>query len=91
MVFPLDVVFYNRVQHDRRNKAASEKVALDKVQPQKEAPEGQLNSRFVYCSWQYGVLEPSLLTSSLTPKEQANDNLLSLLHGRIAYSWRSLK
>ncbi|NXE90666.1 NEK1 kinase, partial [Menura novaehollandiae] len=29
----------DRAQHDRMNEAASEKLALDKVQPQKEAPE----------------------------------------------------
>lgn len=69
MVFPLDVVFYNRAQHDSRNEAASEKLALDKVPPQKEAPEGQSKS-LVCCSWQYGVPEPSLLTASLIPKEQ---------------------
>ncbi|NXI95004.1 NEK1 kinase, partial [Psophia crepitans] len=29
----------DKAQHDRRNEAASEQLALDKVQPQKEAPE----------------------------------------------------
>jgi len=44
VVFPLDVVFYNRAQHDGRSEAAGEKLVLDKVQPQKEAPEGQWKS-----------------------------------------------
>lgn len=44
MVFLLDAVFYNRVQRDRLNEAASEKLVLDEVQPQKEAPEGQSKS-----------------------------------------------
>lgn len=44
MVFSLGVVFYNRAQHDRRSEATSEKVAFDKMQPQKEAPEGQSKS-----------------------------------------------
>lgn len=69
MVFPLDVIFYNRAAHDRRSEAASEKLALEKVQPPKEAPKGQLKS-LIYYSWQRGALEPSLLTSSLIPKEQ---------------------
>ncbi|NWZ25963.1 NEK1 kinase, partial [Asarcornis scutulata] len=30
----------DKAQHDRRSEATSEKVALDKMQPQKEAPEG---------------------------------------------------
>ncbi|KAF1601728.1 Serine/threonine-protein kinase Nek1, partial [Eudyptes chrysolophus] len=34
----------DKVQHDRRNEALSEKVALDKVQPQKEAPEETCSS-----------------------------------------------
>ncbi|NXF46493.1 NEK1 kinase, partial [Oceanites oceanicus] len=34
----------DKAQHDRRNEAASEKVALDKVQPQKEAPEETCSS-----------------------------------------------
>ncbi|XP_035180303.1 serine/threonine-protein kinase Nek1 isoform X5 [Oxyura jamaicensis] len=34
----------NRAQHDRRNEGASEKVALDKMQPQKEAPEETCSS-----------------------------------------------
>ncbi|NWQ95849.1 NEK1 kinase, partial [Burhinus bistriatus] len=34
----------DKTQHDRRNEAASEKVALDKVQPQKEAPEEACSS-----------------------------------------------
>lgn len=42
--FPLDVMCYNRAQHDRMNGAASEKEALNKVQPQKEAPAGQCQS-----------------------------------------------
>lgn len=48
MVFPLDMVFYNRAQHDRRNEAASQKLVPDKVQPQKEAPEGQLRSLVLF-------------------------------------------
>ncbi|XP_074443083.1 serine/threonine-protein kinase Nek1 isoform X17 [Larus michahellis] len=34
----------DKAQHDRRNEAASEKVALDKVKPQKEAPEEPCSS-----------------------------------------------
>ncbi|KAM7112396.1 serine/threonine-protein kinase Nek1 isoform 4-T10 [Ciconia maguari] len=34
----------DKVQHNRRNEAASEKVVLDKVQPQKEAPEETCSS-----------------------------------------------
>ncbi|NXQ85023.1 NEK1 kinase, partial [Nyctibius grandis] len=34
----------DKAQHDRRNEAASEKLALDKVQPQKEAPEETCSS-----------------------------------------------
>ncbi|KAF1565356.1 UNVERIFIED_CONTAM: Serine/threonine-protein kinase Nek1, partial [Eudyptes pachyrhynchus] len=34
----------DKAQHDRRNEALSEKVALDKVQPQKEAPEETCSS-----------------------------------------------
>ncbi|XP_040412526.1 serine/threonine-protein kinase Nek1 isoform X4 [Cygnus olor] len=34
----------DKAQHDRRNEAASEKVALDKMQPQKEAPEETCSS-----------------------------------------------
>ncbi|XP_063192376.1 serine/threonine-protein kinase Nek1 isoform X2 [Chroicocephalus ridibundus] len=34
----------DEAQHDRRNEAASEKVALDKVKPQKEAPEETCSS-----------------------------------------------
>ncbi|XP_052634893.1 serine/threonine-protein kinase Nek1 isoform X6 [Harpia harpyja] len=34
----------DRAQHDRRNEAASEKLALDKVPPQKEAPEETCSS-----------------------------------------------
>ncbi|NXV88135.1 NEK1 kinase, partial [Calonectris borealis] len=34
----------DKAQHDRRNEAASEKVMLDKVQPQKEAPEETCSS-----------------------------------------------
>ncbi|KAM6401318.1 serine/threonine-protein kinase Nek1 isoform 2-T2 [Pluvialis apricaria] len=34
----------DKAQHDRRNEAASEKVALDKVQPQKQAPEETCSS-----------------------------------------------
>ncbi|KAM9295846.1 serine/threonine-protein kinase Nek1 isoform 7-T7 [Morus bassanus] len=34
----------DKAQHDRRNEAASEKVALDTVQPQKEAPEETCSS-----------------------------------------------
>ncbi|NXW06047.1 NEK1 kinase, partial [Fregetta grallaria] len=34
----------DKAQHDRRNEASSEKVALDKVQPQKEAPEETCSS-----------------------------------------------
>ncbi|NXS92650.1 NEK1 kinase, partial [Jacana jacana] len=34
----------DKAQHDRRNEAASETVALDKVQPQKEAPEETCSS-----------------------------------------------
>ncbi|KAF1499135.1 Serine/threonine-protein kinase Nek1, partial [Eudyptula minor] len=34
----------DKAQHDRRNKGLSEKVALDKVQPQKEAPEETCSS-----------------------------------------------
>ncbi|NXL08868.1 NEK1 kinase, partial [Mesembrinibis cayennensis] len=34
----------DKAQHDRRNEAASENVALDKVQPQKEAPEETCSS-----------------------------------------------
>lgn len=44
MAFPLDVMCYNRAQHDGMNEAASEKEALNKVQPQKEAPAGQCKS-----------------------------------------------
>ncbi|KAF1666639.1 Serine/threonine-protein kinase Nek1, partial [Aptenodytes patagonicus] len=34
----------DKAQHDRRNEALAEKVALDKVQPQKEAPEETCSS-----------------------------------------------
>ncbi|NXH19299.1 NEK1 kinase, partial [Bucco capensis] len=34
----------DKVQHNRRNEAASEKLALDEVQPQKEAPEETCSS-----------------------------------------------
>ncbi|XP_035180308.1 serine/threonine-protein kinase Nek1 isoform X10 [Oxyura jamaicensis] len=34
----------DKAQHDRRNEGASEKVALDKMQPQKEAPEETCSS-----------------------------------------------
>lgn len=44
LVFPLDVMRYNRAQLDRMNEAALEKAALNKVQPQKEAPAGQCKS-----------------------------------------------
>ncbi|NXJ93132.1 NEK1 kinase, partial [Corythaixoides concolor] len=37
----------DNTQHDRRNEAASEKLALDKVQPQKEAPEETCSSDFL--------------------------------------------
>ncbi|XP_054058149.1 serine/threonine-protein kinase Nek1 isoform X2 [Rissa tridactyla] len=46
--FPITVnevwVKEDKAQHDRRNEAASEKVALDKVKPQKEAPEETCSS-----------------------------------------------
>ncbi|XP_009947243.1 PREDICTED: serine/threonine-protein kinase Nek1 [Leptosomus discolor] len=34
----------DRAQHDRRNETTSEKLALDEMQPQKEAPEGTCSS-----------------------------------------------
>lgn len=48
MVFPLDVMCYDRAQHDGMNEAASEKAVLDKVQPQKEASAGQCKSRVLW-------------------------------------------
>lgn len=70
-MFLLDAVFYNRVQHDRLNEAASEKLVLDEVQPQKEAPEGQLKSLVLFIvAGRIEYLSPSFVTSSLTPKEQ---------------------
>lgn len=44
MAFPLDVMCYNRAQHDGINEAALEKEGLNKVQPPKEAPAGQCKS-----------------------------------------------
>lgn len=44
MVFPLDVMCYNRAKHDEMDEAASEKAALNKGQPQKETPAGQNKS-----------------------------------------------
>lgn len=65
MAFPLDVMCYNRAQHDRMNGAASEKEALNTVQPQKEAPAGQCQSHVPWLG-SVGVRESPLL--AINPK-----------------------
>ncbi|KFV46025.1 Serine/threonine-protein kinase Nek1, partial [Tyto alba] len=67
--FPITVnEVWVKEKEDKRKEAAAEKLALDKVQPQQEAPEGQSKS-LVYCSWQLSfTISETCSDDSLQPE-----------------------